>query len=143
MFKKINLYVVVQFICMGMLLYIYGFFCNSYLILFQLLAVLLALWSFLQFKRGNFSIGPLPKQESELIKSGPYQLIRNPMYLSLLIYFGVFLIEDFNWFGLNFYLWLLLTLILKLHFEESLLKQKFPLQSAYFSETKRLIPYLY
>lgn len=126
-----------------MLLFIYGFYCKSELILLQIVAIAFGIWSLAQFKSDHFAVGPEPKEDARLITKGPYAIVRNPIYLCLLIYFSAFLIEDFNWFGLNFFVLLTITLILKLNLEEALLKIKFPAYSEYAESTKKLIPYLY
>jgi protein-S-isoprenylcysteine O-methyltransferase Ste14 len=42
-------------------------------------AVVLGLWTLVYNRPGNFNIRPEPKVSGQLVTSGPYQYIRNPM----------------------------------------------------------------
>ena len=141
--KKTNLYVVVKFLCIVMLFVNYGFIAELPFLIIQIMAIGLGLWALIQFKWSDLSIFPEPKEKLELITTGPYHLIRNPMYSSLLLYFLAFLIQDFNLIGLNFYILLTICLLLKLNYEEILLQHKFPLFNQYRGRTKKLIPFIY
>jgi protein-S-isoprenylcysteine O-methyltransferase Ste14 len=78
-----------------------------------------------------------------LIQKGPYRLIRHPMYLAILLFFVPLLIDDFS--CPRFVILMVLTpnLILKLLFEESLLKKAFPEYNNYMQKSWRLIPWVF
>ncbi len=106
-------------------------------------AILLGLWAVKTMKLGQFNIVPDPKQNSTLITSGPYQYIRHPMYLSILLFFLPLIIHQPSIALLVTYSVLTLTLLIKLHYEEHLLIQTLNSYSHYQTHTKKLIPFLY
>lgn len=77
-----------------------------------------------------------------LIRGGPYALVRNPMYLGiLLIGLGIVLVL-FNWWGLAvFLLVFILRYILLIFKEENKLRNAFPKEySDYLKKTPRILP---
>lgn len=94
-------------------------------------------------KIGNFSVYPEPKPQAILITSGPYQYIRHPMYVSLVIMMAGIALYNFHWLnGLGLII-VTLAVICKTHIEEELLYLHFSKFSEYQQKTKRLIPYIY
>lgn len=92
---------------------------------------------------GNFRILPIPKAEAILVTSGIYQWIRHPMYTGLLVGTAGFLLNEPN--ATTGLLWavLLADLIVKLHFEERMLVERFPEYAEYMNQSKRLIPFVW
>ena len=96
-----------------------------------------------EHKRGNFNIRPDIKENCELVTSGIYAYIRHPMYLSVLLsMFGVTLIY-FTYYEFTLFMMLLITLLVKLFYEESLWKCHNPAYLEYRKRTKRLIPFVF
>ena len=94
-------------------------------------------------ERGNFNIRPDIKENCVLVTDGIYAYIRHPMYLSvLLMMLGVVLIY-FTYYELVLYAFLLIVLLLKLFYEESLWKCHSKEYEAYKKRTKRLIPFIF
>ncbi len=93
----------------------------------------------------NWSISLEIREKHELISSGPYALVRHPMYTSfLLMALGqAFLIP--NWVvGLAGLAGFAILFFLRVDKEERMMLEIFgPRYSAYMERTKRLIPYLY
>jgi protein-S-isoprenylcysteine O-methyltransferase Ste14 len=119
-------------------------FADAYSLLsIQVIAVLLGLWAVLVMRIGNFNIVPIPVKNGVFITGGPYRLIRHPMYSSLLLFVIPELISDFSYLRLACSIALLITLLLKLSFEEKLLIKKFDEYAYYMSKTKRIIPFVY
>ncbi len=93
--------------------------------------------------RFNFNMTPDPKSGARLVTGGPYRLIRHPMYTALLLITAALLAESYSLFRLVAWLMLFVDLAVKLHYEESLLLQRYPEYTSYLTHSKRLIPFLY
>lgn len=109
---------------------------------FVVAAGLLGAWTLLHNRLGNFSVMPEPRASARLITTGPYALVRHPMYAALLL-FGAGMLA--GWQG-AVHLVALAALSAVLHFkadrEEALMAARFPEYEAYRSRTKRLIPFV-
>ena len=113
------------------------------LLIIELLGIAYVIWAVISMKLGNINVLPELKKKAKLVKSGPYRLIRHPMYLATIIVFTVLLISKFSYFRLIAYIVICIDLVLKLNYEEKLLKQAFEGYEAYQKNTFRLIPYVY
>lgn len=109
----------------------------------QIAGLILGLWGILTIKLGNFNIQPEVKSV-ELITSGPYRWIRNPMYIAVLLFYIPIITQNFNWLNLLVFILLIVTLLFKINSEEQYLEEQFGTDYLqYKSETKRLIPFLF
>ncbi|RJQ25866.1 isoprenylcysteine carboxylmethyltransferase family protein [Candidatus Parcubacteria bacterium] len=114
------------------------------LFVLELFGIFLFLWAFFTFKKiSKLSVSPEPADKAHLVTSGPYKLIRHPMYSSILITMATLVIDIFTVERFILYIILFIDLIIKLNFEEKLLKQKFKNYSFYKKRTYRLIPFIY
>ena len=108
----------------------------------------LALWVFrISHKElgRNWSITLEIREKHKLVCSGPYAIIRHPMYTSfLLIALGQALLLS-NWVvGLAGLIGFAILFSLRVNKEERMMLENFgPQYSAYMERTKRIIPYLY
>ncbi len=119
-------------------------FVNGFvLISIQVLAIFLGLWAIYVMRIGNFNIVPEPVENGVLRESGPYQLIRHPMYTSILLFAIPELIYYFTWWRFLLFILLLISLIAKLTYEESRLLQEYSGYGDYRKKTKRLIPFVF
>ena len=92
---------------------------------------------------GNFNIRPDIKENCELVTHGIYAYVRHPMYLSVLISMLGIAIIYFTYYEFALYILLLLTMLMKLFYEESLWKCHNPAYLEYMKKTKRLIPFIF
>lgn len=114
----------------------------GYEVLFQILGVVIGIWAIHTIRVGNFNIQPEVKSDF-LIKKGPYKWIRNPMYLSVILFYLPIVITNSAWINIIAFGVLLTVLILKIILEESFLKLRFGEEYLlYKSKTKRIIPFL-
>jgi protein-S-isoprenylcysteine O-methyltransferase Ste14 len=109
----------------------------------SIIGVIIGLIAINTHERGNFNIRPDIKESCELVTHGIYAYIRHPMYLSVLtMMFGVMLIY-LSWYELILYLFLLVVMVTKLLYEESLWHCHSKEYEAYTKRTKRLIPFIF
>ena len=93
---------------------------------------------------GRFpNISPCPKSDATLQTSGPYRLIRHPMYAALLLYCGALLIGDVNGTRLGLWLALFFVLAVKVYYEEQILHARFPEYETYSKRTKLIVPFVF
>ncbi|OGV92919.1 hypothetical protein A3B57_02930, partial [Microgenomates group bacterium RIFCSPLOWO2_01_FULL_47_10] len=98
---------------------------RTILIFFQMLAILILLISVWEMRRTRFYRIPDVGKQQELVKSGIFKFIRNPMYLSQIMFCGVLLIESYSVLRLLIYLIFVTSFVFKIQYEEVLLKSYF------------------
>lgn len=88
----------------------------------------------------DVAIGP----DHELVRRGPYRLLRHPSYTGLLATFLGYALCLGNWLSLASMAPILLALLWRIRVEERVLAAAFPDRyPAYADHTKRLIPYVW
>jgi protein-S-isoprenylcysteine O-methyltransferase Ste14 len=141
---KSILLVIIQFSCIGFLLF--GSRSNKIGIAASIiigLSIVLASWSIFTMQKSKLIIFPEPSANAILITSGPYQYIRHPMYTSVLLCCLGFLLIYFNIARALILVILLIDLLIKLHWEEAMLKSKFKEYWKYCENTNKLFPFIY
>ncbi len=103
----------------------------------------LGLWAVVVMRLGNFNITPDVRSNGRLVERGPYRLVRHPMYAAVLLV-ALALVGS----GPSWPRWLVLALlaadlVVKLLYEERLLRSAYPAYAAYQQRTKRLIPFIF
>ncbi len=91
----------------------------------------------------NWSGTVTVKQNHELIRSGPYRLVRHPIYTGLLLSILGTAVAFGEWRGLLAVALLTGSLLLKLRIEERFMSESFPKEYArYRAEVPALIPHI-
>jgi protein-S-isoprenylcysteine O-methyltransferase Ste14 len=86
---------------------------------------------------------PYPKDGSPLVQTGPFALVRHPLYSGgLIASFGIALMIS-GWLTFVYVAALFALLDVKSRQEERWLAQKFPEYAAYRRRVRKLIPFLY
>jgi len=105
--------------------------------------IFLAIHAIYVIRIKNVNITPTVKPGSKLVTSGPYRIIRHPMYIAQLIAVLPLVIDYFSWYRLAAILILLTVLIVKIGYEEKQLITHFPGYTKYQKTSSKMIPYIY
>lgn len=136
--------VIMQFICLLFLIGSTEIVSTGVFLVLQLVGLFLSLWSVWIMKLGKFNIQPELKTNAVLVSSGPYKMIRNPMYSGIIIFFGAGVANAFNAMNLLVLILLILVFLLKIIKEEKYMLARFGNEYvAYKKRTYRLVPFLF
>jgi protein-S-isoprenylcysteine O-methyltransferase Ste14 len=116
---------------------------NFILFSFQFLAIVILFVAVWQMRRTKYYRVPDIGKQGELVKNGIYKYIRNPMYLSELLFCGVLIINSFSVYRLIVFFLFLANFISKIQYEEILLNTYFKEFVKYKKTSWKLIPFLY
>jgi protein-S-isoprenylcysteine O-methyltransferase Ste14 len=105
--------------------------------------VMLATWTLIHNRPGNFNIHPAPKALGTLVTTGPYRWIRHPMYTAVLL--GAAALAWAASAGIGWAAWfaLALVLMLKSTLEERWMCEQHPGYGAYRQTSQRFLPWLF
>ena len=91
----------------------------------------------------NLTALPYPREGAPLLESGPYAIVRNPIYSGLIFAaFGLGLFVN-GWLTLGYALVLFAFFDIKSRREERWLCEKFPEYASYQVRVRKLIPWVY
>ncbi len=116
---------------------------KTHLLVLELSAIALGIWAILVMKLHTLSILPTIKKGGQLCTSGPYRILRHPMYTAVLMLLLALLLNSFSIFRLIVFLIVLINLIIKMNVEEKMLVAHYSDYKEYMANTKRIIPFLY
>ena len=106
-------------------------------------SVVLAAWTLLHNRPGNFNIRPMPKIHGVLVTTGPYRWIRHPMYTSVLLGGAALAWTSSTFIGWVTWSALAIVLLKKSTLEERWMCEKHAGYAAYMLRSKRLLPWLF
>ncbi len=112
-------------------------------LLLLLIAALVLIAALLAFRRSRLSVFPEPATGAKLLQHGIYAYIRHPLYTAVLLGTAAYLPAPWAWWRGLLWLLLLIILLLKIRFEESLLRKAFADYGSYQQHTWRLLPLIY
>jgi protein-S-isoprenylcysteine O-methyltransferase Ste14 len=86
---------------------------------------------------------PYPKDGAELIQTGPFALVRHPIYSGALVLALGWALYVQGWLTLGYVVVLFVFLDVKSRREERWLAEKFPAYAAYQRRVRKLVPFVY
>lgn len=96
------------------------------------------------FKLGaNLTAVPYPKEQATLVETGPYQLVRHPMYSGAIFMAFGWAFWVHGWLTIGYAIILFVFFDVKSRREEQWLKEKFSGYVAYQKRVRKLIPFVY
>ena len=117
------------------------FTSSPFVIATQLLAVALGIWVRRSFQGRQFSIHAEPA-EGTLLFTGPYQVIRHPMYAAALLLVWSSILGHLS--IINVVIGLIVTGVVAVRIvtEEQFLQARYPDYTEYSRKTKQIIPFI-
>jgi protein-S-isoprenylcysteine O-methyltransferase Ste14 len=103
----------------------------------------LAVAGLLGLGRDNLTALPYPRDEATLVVTGPYRLVRNPIYSGLIFAAFGYALWVSGWLTLCYAALLFVFFDIKSRKEERWLSERFPDYSAYQRRVRKLIPWIY
>jgi protein-S-isoprenylcysteine O-methyltransferase Ste14 len=101
------------------------------------------LWALRVMGLRQVKVFPEVACQGKLIVVGPYRWVRHPMYTSVLLVTLAWVLGNPLTYRIILWVGLVMTLLIKLRYEERLLMERFPEYDAYRRQTTRLIPFVW
>lgn len=139
-----HIFVFFQFLCIALLTFFGDVLVFDFGLIIQLSAIAFGVWAVRSVGQNNWSVYPLPNQESSISAKGAYNYVRHPMYTSIIFFFLPMMFRTMIWLVWLIYGVLVLTLVLKIRFEEKQILEKHPEYEEFKKVTKkRLVPFVW
>ena len=116
---------------------------NIFIFVLELMSLLIGVWAVLAMKLHTITVLPSVKQGGQLCTSGPYRVIRHPMYTAVLLLLLGMMLNNYSHTGLAVFFVVLVDFIVKMHVEEKILLSHYTDYKNYMTKTKRIIPFVY
>ncbi len=135
--------VTLQLLCLILILFTGPIFPSSFLLtaIFSV-SVLFGLWAIAEMKF-RVNIFPDLGNSSKFVTTGPYSVVRHPMYTSVLFSSLCLVLDEFTLFRILAWIILLIVMLKKSFIEDNILKIRFDEFGTYELKTRRLIPYIF
>lgn len=111
-------------------------------LVFHIGGIVLGVWAVFSMGRGNLNVSPAVRENASLVQRGPYRLVRHPMYTALLLFMLSYVLAEVTALSVQVWCGLMLVLIVKSLYEESLLTKRFSSYVEYKQRTWRFVPYV-
>ncbi len=108
----------------------------------QLLAVLLMVWARTTFGKRSFHAGADPTAGG-LVTTGPYSLLRHPIYASILYFMWAGVLSQPSAIDLSLGCLGTIGVSIRIYAEERLIVHEYPEYANYAARTKRIIPFIF
>jgi protein-S-isoprenylcysteine O-methyltransferase Ste14 len=136
--------VIIQFGCIAGLLLTGPIIAREPFCMFlEIFGVVLVFWAVIAMRTSKISVFPNLKEGAVFIGKGPYRIIRHPMYLAVVLLAIALVLEKFTLLRAAMFVLLVLNLLIKIEFEESMLEKEFNEYDSYRKRTRKLLPFIY
>jgi protein-S-isoprenylcysteine O-methyltransferase Ste14 len=134
----------IQFVLIGMLAFTGPLWPSGWsLRAVGIVGGVIGLWAIQVMGLRKVKVFPEVACQGNLIVLGPYRWVRHPMYTSVLLVTLAWTLGSPLPYRILLWVGLVMTLLIKLQYEERLLMERFPEYDAYRRQTKRLIPFVW
>lgn len=116
---------------------------NIVVLLLEIMSVVLGVWAIVAMKLHTLTALPSVRRGGQLCTSGPYRVIRHPMYTAVLLLLLAFLLNDYSHIRLVVLIVVIVNFIVKMNVEEKILIAHYSAYEAYMQKTKRIVPLVY
>lgn len=108
----------------------------------QAAAILFFLWARMTMGWRSFHATANPLDSARLVTSGPYGLVRHPIYVSLWAFAWAGVADHLSVLSVAMGLVIAAGLLVRMILEEALLRARFPEYADYAQRTKRIVPFV-
>jgi protein-S-isoprenylcysteine O-methyltransferase Ste14 len=108
----------------------------------QIIAVLLMIWARITFGLRSFHYAANPTAGG-LVTTGPYRYLRHPIYAAILLFVWAGIAVHPSLLSAGLGLVVTAMLVLRMLFEEALVRQRYPEYDGYARRTRRVIPFVF
>ena len=116
---------------------------NIFIFVVELLSLIIGVWAVLAMKLHTVTVLPSVKKGGQLCTSGPYRVIRHPMYTAVLLILLGMMLNNYSHTGLLVFFIVLVDLIVKMNVEEKILIAHYADYTDYMKRTKRILPFVF